>query len=229
MEIILGNIEDNGAVLPDEPIDSIIYPSLLSMFAESEAEIILWLDGTNNPDHDFSTVIPRSALKDLSAFLSVGMVAPNLIADPATRQVNGAGAQGEDLYKGKCLQCHGVDGAKINFGTVEQPWFLGNIAANNPWWASHIVRFGHPQGQLKAGDQINITFDRHTDLLAYMQILPSAQSRLNRIEVVVDYEKQADTILLTYMAIGLSGVVFGGVGWVLFRERRGQPPLSKTN
>lgn len=226
IEIILGNIEETGAELSVEETDSVIYPSLLSMFAESETEIIRWLDGTKNPDHDFSALIPRPALKDLSAFLSVGIVAPNLIADPTTREVNGAAAQGEDLYKGQCLQCHGVEGAKINFGTVNQPWFLGNIAENNPWWASHTIRFGHPGGELKAGEQINITFDRHTDLLAYMQILPSAQSRLNEVEVTVDYKNQADTILLTYMAIGLSGVIFGGVGWVVVRERRRSTSLQ---
>lgn len=227
-EIVLGDLEEDGAKPTSETAGSIRYPSLLSMFADPENDIIRWLDGTNNPDHDFSHLIPRRGLQDLSAFLSTGLVAPNLIADPVTREVKGAAAMGEDLYKGQCLQCHGVEGAKINFGTVNQPWFLGNIALTNPWWASHIVRFGHPNGELKAGEQINITFDRHTDLLAYMQILPSAQSRSAEAEVTIDYHNQADTTPLAYMAIGVSLVIFAGVGWVVLRERR-RTPSPKLN
>lgn len=212
--------EVDGDLSVGDPVE-LEYPSLLSMFADSEEDIIKWLDGTNSRDHDFSRYLSPEAMLDLSAFLSAGVIAPNLVADPNSGVVSGSSALGEDLYKQGCRECHGPEGAKINFGTISQPWFLGNVGASNPWRAAHIVRFGHTKGEFDSTGNLGWSFNQQIDLLAYLQILPAAYLQENNPVEVIDFSDQGNTTPLLYAAIGLGVVIFGGVGLTVIRERLG--------
>ncbi len=43
-----------------------------------------------------------------------------------------------------CIICHGPEGTTINFGTPENPEWVGTIAVQNPWELLHKIRLGQP-------------------------------------------------------------------------------------
>jgi mono/diheme cytochrome c family protein len=81
---------------------------------------------------------------DLIEFLRNEVIDTDGFVDPVGYFL-GDEVQGESNYStGSCDYCHGADGTAINFGTVEDPQWVGTIALANPWEFLHKVRFGHP-------------------------------------------------------------------------------------
>jgi hypothetical protein len=189
--------------------------------AEPEENVIAWLDGSNNLNHDFSSFLTDTALQDLSAFLisSSYMVSPGLIANEETGIVRGTSMYGEELYKLKCKVCHGTDGSKINFGSAELPAFLGDMAVFDPWRMAHTIRFGHVNVKVPPGADFDWSFNNEIDLLAYTQHMPLARRILKEENQVLDYSEQADTRYMVFASIGVVVVIFGGVLWTILRDR----------
>ena len=209
----------HGWVYKGRVVDDIEYPGLFSMVADPQEEVIAWLDGSKNPDHNFSRVLSDEDLLDLSAFLISGLIEPDLIVDPETLQAGGIMTVGEDLYKQACRTCHGADGARINFGTASSPVFMGDLAEDNPWLAAHTIRNGHPGLKTPTAEDFDWSFSLQIDLLTYLQRLPRIR-QIGKVEFdPIDYSDQAGTIELVYASIAMMVVVFGGVGFVLLRER----------
>lgn len=204
-------------------VEGIEYPGLFSMVAESQEEVIAWLDGTNNPQHNFSRVMPDDALYDISAFLITQLIEPELIADLETYQAGGIMTAGEDLYKQTCRTCHGADGARINFGTASTPVFMGDLAEDNPWLAAHTIRNGHPGIKTPTAKDLDWSFSLQIDLITYLQGLPKVKQIGKEDIEPIDYSDQAGTIELVYASVAMVVVVFGGVGFVLLRERFSRP------
>jgi mono/diheme cytochrome c family protein len=199
-----------------EGAESVQYPSVFTMVAEPEENVIAWLDGSNNRDHDFSAFLSNHNMEDLSAFLITALVDSNLYIDSETGRVQGAALTGEVLYKMKCRECHGSDGARINFGTAKRPAFLGNLAQINPWRTAHTVRFGHIYTIVHPMENFGWSFYNEIDLLAYLQHLPLAEKMKDDREVVeevIDYSQQGDTRLLVYAASGIVMVILAGNFW----------------
>jgi mono/diheme cytochrome c family protein len=199
-----------------ESQEGVVYPGVFSMMGESEEEIIAWLDGSNDPDHDFSNYLSQENMQDLSAFLATSLIPSELYVEEGTGRVRGTALAGEELYKEKCRECHGSDGARINFGSAEYPAFLGNLAKANPWRAAHIIRFGHLQTNVKPGARYGWLFYDEIDLLTYLQQLPMARQVIKAdeaVEVVVDYSQQGNVHPLIYAAAGIVAVILGGVLW----------------
>jgi len=196
-----------------EPEEVVTYPGVFSMVAELEENVIAWLDGSNNRDHDFSDFLSNHDMQDLSAFLITDLVDADLFVEAETGRVQGAAKIGEVLYKMKCRECHGSDGARINFGTAKRPAFLGNLATINPWRTAHIVRFGHVYTLVHPRVNFGWTFYNEIDLLAYLQHLPLAEKMKDDEEVVeevIDYSQQGDVRLLIYGAAGIVVVILFG-------------------
>ena len=119
------------------------YPGLFGVTADTPEEIFPILNGLNNPEHDFTPPLEAQDLLDLAAFLAANLVQPELIADPESLAAAGTIEVGEAGYTEYCLGCHGLEGEKINLGTVQTPIFLGDLAWTNPWRIAHTTRFGH--------------------------------------------------------------------------------------
>jgi thiosulfate dehydrogenase len=200
------------------------FPGLFDMVAESEQVITGWINGGKNAGHDFSAYFSEQDYKDLSAFLSAGLIAPDLIADLDTRLVPGTLSTGEEIYGEMCLSCHGVDGEKINFGTAVDPQYLADITLQNPWRVSHVIRFGHLKTYVPAGEVVNISFSQQIDLLSYSQSLPQADVIGSEEYPVIEYDSQASTDVLAYGAISLVVLVLGGTIFVLKKNRDQQQP-----
>ena len=148
------------------------FPGILSVASMSEEELLGWLDGTANPDHDFSGFIEEFALRALVAFIKNEMTDITLSVN-TDGTVNGEPTSGRDLFEGTCANCHGVDGKKMNFGSEEEPEYVGTVAADNPWEFFHKASFGHPGEPMPAGRALGWTLEQITDILAYSQTLPT--------------------------------------------------------
>lgn len=195
------------------------FPGLFGMVAEPQTEIIKWIDGTRNSGHDFSQYLAEQDLLDLSAFLSSGLVAPELIADPETKLVQGTPTTGETIYQEFCFSCHGIDGAKINFGGAAAPNYLGDMSLQNPWRVAHTIRFGHLGIAMPPAEQVDLGFSQQIDLITYTQSLPQATIIGSEEYPVIEYDSQSSTEILAYLALGLGFVILGGTAWVLNRHR----------
>ena len=189
------------------------YPSLFSYVDEPESIIIPWLDGSINPEHDFSSFLSPTDLSDLSAFISRGMIAPAFIADLGTFEVQGTLNVGKDYYDQYCANCHGIEGEKINFGSTNNPAFIGDVAWINPWRIAHTLRYGHTNTNVPPASQIPLSFSQQIDLLAYSQTLPNARVIVPPQEQDIDFDSQADTAPLAYLAIAMAALVFIAVIW----------------
>ncbi len=138
----------------------------------SSDELMAWLDGSNNPDHNFSAVMEDFALNALVTFIQEEMadITPYVNADGT---VSGDPANGRDMFEGTCAACHGVDGKKINFGDDEEPEYVGTVASDNPWEFFHKASFGQPDAPMPSGVGLGWTMEQIADLLAYVKTLPA--------------------------------------------------------
>jgi mono/diheme cytochrome c family protein len=138
----------------------------------SSDELLAWLDGRNNPDHDFSGLMEDFALNALVTFIQQEMadITPYVNAD---KTVNGDPANGRDMFEGTCAACHGADGKKINFGDDAEPEYVGTVASDNPWEFFHKASFGQPGAPMPSGEALGWSMEQIADLLAYVQTLPA--------------------------------------------------------
>ncbi len=141
----------------------------------SHGELLAWLDGSTNADHDFSAA-GEGALADLVVFLSLGMIEVSPFIDADTKDaIGGDLASGEALFTGTCVACHGADGRQINFGDDDDPEYVGTVASGNPWEFIHKVRAGQPGSNPPMPSAIDSgwTTQDVVDVLTYAQTLPT--------------------------------------------------------
>jgi mono/diheme cytochrome c family protein len=100
------------------------------------------------PGHGYGSVLSDTRLNDLVAFVLAGAIEDAPFIDNGNADFLGDPVQGEAYYTNgiqpSCVTCHGPDGTDINFGTPDDPEYLGTIATENPWELLHKVRFGQP-------------------------------------------------------------------------------------
>jgi len=84
-------------------------------------------------------------IDDVVEFLQTLLIDTDLYID-INGDFIGDEAQGQMNYDGpgQCGDCHGPDGTWINFGTPENPEWVGTVASHNPWEFIHKVRIGQP-------------------------------------------------------------------------------------
>jgi thiosulfate dehydrogenase len=195
------------------------YPNLFSMVAKPEEEILAYLDGSLNPDHDFSPYLTEQDLKDLSTFLSKGLILPELIADWETFQVWGTVENGKQNYEQQCASCHGLEGEIINLSTVENPVFLGDLSLSNPWRVAHQIRFGHPQTRVPPAEMLGLSFSQQIDTLAYIQTMPVAVEIVEKQFLALDFDLQASTVPLLIGAMLVGSMILVAT-WVTLKRNQ---------
>lgn len=140
----------------------------------SQGELLAWLDGTTDPDHDFSAA-GEGTLADMVIFLSEGLIDVSAYIDDEKMSVGGDLANGETLFSATCVPCHGVDGRTINFHDADDPEYVGTIATDNPWEFIHKVRSGQPGSNPPMPSAIDSGWSMQevVDVLTYAQTLPT--------------------------------------------------------
>ncbi len=148
------------------------FKGVLDAASMSTAELVAWLNGSTNPDHDFSAGMDEIALNAMATFIQQEMVdIAAYVNDDKT--VNGDPLSGKELFEGTCAACHGVDGKKMNFGAEDDPEYVGTVAAGNPWEFFHKASFGQSDSPMPSGNALGWTMEEIADVLSYAQTLPT--------------------------------------------------------
>jgi thiosulfate dehydrogenase len=140
--------------------------------SETLDTIVAFIDGSANPDHDFSAM-GDEAVNSLATFLKSSLIDVSPLIDAETKAANGGDtANGETLFAA-CSACHGDDGRLINFGDDDEPTYVATVALDNPWEFLHKVRAGQPGTAMPASLDTDWSTDDLLDLLAFSQTLPT--------------------------------------------------------
>lgn len=199
------------------------FPGLQSTVGASQADVISWLDGTNNPKHDFLQYTNIAAMNDLAAFLRTQQLDLALIIDYQTRQSFGDELAGRDLYEAACGPCHGARGDQIDFSPAGgMPLFIGDLADEDPWRTVHKIRFGQPASRMPASEELSWSLSKVADVLAYSQSLPrgnAAYSLTTDAPGSVNIERQGDIEPIIWAAAAILLVIGVSLGWDRYQQR----------
>ncbi len=136
----------------------------------SAEELTAWLDGSTNPEHDFSAYFDEAVIAKMVSFLQNGLVDMTVMIND-DKVVNGDPAAGEGLYNQGCARCHGDDGTAINFKDDDNPVYLGDLSWDNPWESLHKAANGQPGENMPSGINLGFSWEDLANLLAYIQTL----------------------------------------------------------
>ena len=148
------------------------FPGIFAVQDLPTDEVVAILKGSTNPDHDFSGVMEAQDLTDLALFITQAQIDDAALVN-ADGSSTGEATLGQDRFDEVCILCHGPDGNAINFASLEEPEFLGHVAADNPWEFLHKIRFGQPGWPMPSGIRNEWTDDDFANVLAYAQTLPT--------------------------------------------------------
>lgn len=124
------------------------------------------------PTHGYTEEeLPASAVEKLAKFIKYGLLDTDPYINRGDKSVNGDPANGARLYQTTCAVCHGFDGTDFNFGSDDEPEYVGTIGVDNPWEGLHKIRFGQPGVPMIA--MIALETQQIVDILAYIQTLPT--------------------------------------------------------
>ncbi len=151
------------------------FPGVYGARTKSVDDIVAALKGGGNPDHDFSTVMDDEALASLAAFIQGVMDYTQYIDYSNKSPIGGDTANGQVLYTDNCALCHGADGTQLNFGSEDEPEYVGTIAVDNPQEFLHKALYGQPgsKPQMIGSIEKGWTIEETVDVLAFAQSLPS--------------------------------------------------------
>jgi thiosulfate dehydrogenase len=131
------------------------------------------LKGSADREHDFTEYLSEEDIEDLALFLKRGVIDVSGFIEADGIPVEGNSEKGRNIFRDNCMQtCHGETGRAINFGSKEEPEFVGTVASGNPWEFIHKVRSGQP-GTKMVSSIIGKWKDRDIrDLLTFAHTLP---------------------------------------------------------
>lgn len=147
------------------------FKGVMDAAAMPEADLLAWLDGTKNADHNFSAFMESAQLMMLVDFLKEGVTDTSQYIN-ADKSINGDAEHGKVLFGGICEVCHGAEGKDLNFGDESEPEYVGTIAADNPWELWHKISFGQPHTRMPSAIRNGWSPQDIADVLAYAQTLP---------------------------------------------------------
>jgi len=151
------------------------FPGVYDARLKSVADLLAQLTGSVDAEHDFS-VLSEADLNDLISFMKDGLVDLSPFIDAETKTpIGGDAGHGQELYTSTCALCHGEDGLTLNFGSAEEPEYVGTIALDNPWEFVHKIRNGQPGSEppMPAAIETGWSLQDIIDLLAFAQSLPT--------------------------------------------------------
>jgi len=143
------------------------FAGILDLAGTPAADVLAMLQGSTNPDHDFSAVMDEQALTDLALFISEEMASPSIVLD-----LTGDEGNGQILFEDTCEDCHGPEGLAINFHTDAEPEYPATIANDNPMELLAKVRFGQPDTEMPSAIDAGWTNQEMADAIAYVATLP---------------------------------------------------------
>ena len=134
-------------------------------------DVLGWLNGSVNADHDFSAYMDDATMSMMVAFLQDGTVDMSTYIN-ADKTVNGDAASGLSLYEIGCARCHGDEGQAINFNDDDDPIYLSEVANDNPWETLHKAANGQPGTAMVSGLNLGWSWEELASVISYIQTLP---------------------------------------------------------
>lgn len=116
-------------------------------------------------------MIADAELERVAIFVSRGQDDADPYIDIRSGAVKGDTARGAALFQTTCAVCHGFDGRLLNWGTEQDPGFIGTEANAFPHEVLHKIRNSHPGAAM-----INLRgfpLEDAVDILAYAKTLPT--------------------------------------------------------
>lgn len=121
--------------------------------------------------HNYTIEMIRDdELQRLVAFIKSGQHDTDAFIDRTTGKVRGDANRGAALFQTQCAACHGYDGRALNWGTAQEPGYIGTESKALPWEVLHKIRNAHPGAAM-----INLRalpLSDAVDVLTYAQTLP---------------------------------------------------------
>lgn len=150
------------------------FPGVFQAREKGADAVIAALQGTNNPQHNFSEYLTDQEMSDLATFITTALINDNEYIDPQTLAiVDGDEAHGQELYNGTCAECHGEDGTTIGFDFEGRDATLGTLATLDPWRFLHKTRYGTPGTQMAIGHNYGWTPEDGRDVILYARSFPT--------------------------------------------------------
>lgn len=196
------------------------FPGLQGVIGSSQEEVIAWLNGSNNPQHNFQQFTNQAAVNDLAAFLRTQQLDMALIIDYQTGHAYGDKDRGANLYEAACAACHGERGDAINFGRGDLPLYMGDIASADPWRTVHKIRFGAPATRMPASEDLAWSLAKVADVLAYAQTLPRGNPTytiFSDLPGEPGIERQGDLVPILWGSLAILLVIAAALAWDKFR------------
>ncbi len=124
--------------------------------------------------HDYGSVLSDADIHDLVQFVLTQLIDVDVYLEPGTHLFLGDPVQGETYFQQggvvmACAICHGPDGTWHNFGTYDEPEWVGTVASENPWEFMHKVRFGQPGEMMPSWAMHSSNWQGIADLGRYVQ------------------------------------------------------------
>jgi mono/diheme cytochrome c family protein len=203
------------------------FPGLGDVVGQSQEEVIAWLDGTNDPDHNFLQYTHSNALDDLATFLRTMQVDLALVIDYQTGEALGDEQAGRGLFLQTCANCHGSNGKKIDLSGGGTPLYVGDLAIADPWHTVHAIRFGTPLGRMPATEEMGWSLRNVADLLTYAQSLPRGNPDFSISDAVTGepaLERQGEMPPIIWGAFSILLVIGLGLAWGSIQEANRSNP-----
>ncbi len=199
------------------------FTGLQNSIGATQQEVLDWLNGTRDADHNFLRYTNSAALDDLAAFLRTQQVDVDLMIDPFTGEALGDRQRGAPIYRDTCASCHGANGDTVNFGSVLEPIFLGDLAVGDPWQTLHKIRFGTPTAPaMPSTEKLGWSLNRVADLLAYAQTLrrgnPDFDILTSNPNPALETERQGQVEPIIWGAFVILGIILASVGWDSYKR-----------
>jgi thiosulfate dehydrogenase len=121
--------------------------------------------------HNYTPEMIRDdELGRLALFVREGQHDADLHIDRKTAKAKGDAARGAAVFQTVCAACHGFDGRLLNWGTKDEPAFVGTEARKFPAEVLHKIRNSHPGAAMVSLRAFPLA--DAVDVLAYAQSLP---------------------------------------------------------
>ncbi len=117
-------------------------------------------------------MLTNKAIDHLANFISYGLVDVDLYIDRTSMEPKGDAERGKIVFESTCALCHGDNGKAINFGTEDDPEYVGSVANFELLEALHKVRNGQPGQPMMS--LITQPIQTQIDVLTYERSLPTS-------------------------------------------------------
>lgn len=124
-----------------------------------------------SPSHGYTPeMISDAEMLRLAAFVRAGQHDTDKHIDRKTGKVRGDVQRGAAFFQTICAACHGLDGRALNWGTPQEPGYIGTEAKKLPWEVLHKMRNSHPGAAMV--NMRALPLKDAIDTLSYAQTLP---------------------------------------------------------